>query len=438
MSARTATQIQPAAAFQTGLEQVWTQAAAALPGSDWMKQIRRDALARVVRDGLPGRRHEQWRYADLAAMRTTALPLAPALGRPAKDHGAEISTPTHGVEIINGRVTALPEPASLPDGFEVLRLADALDIPSLWLRPFLEPGADSINNLNLAFATDGVLVRVGRGIAVSRPLLVRNSTSLSGNMAHDRSAVVLEENASLTLIEVAHGDGTRDSLATSRLTIQLERGARLIHVCLTDGTAGMAAIRDGQVDIAEGARYEQVALASGSGLSRQQLHVCLQGNGAYCDLATAYAAPAGRQVDLSVALHHAAPGTISRYLAKGIAARKGRGVVQGRVIVDQLAQGTDSHQMARGLLLEEGAEIFHKPELEIYADDVKCGHGATIASLDPNQMFYLQSRGVPPAEARDMLLAAFVRDVSDRAPDILREDLEAWAARHLLQKEATP
>jgi Fe-S cluster assembly protein SufD len=438
MSARMATQHPPVAAFQAGLEQVWTQAAAALPGSDWMRQIRRDALARVVRDGLPGRRHEQWRYADFAAMRPTVLPLAPANGRAAKDHAAEISTPTHVVDINNGRVTALPEPASLPDGFEVLRLADALDVPSLWLRPFLEPGTDSINNLNLAFATDGVLVRVGRAIAVSRPLLVRNSTSLSGNMAHDRSAVVLEENARLTLIEIVHGDGTRDSLATSRLTVQLERGAHLVHVCLTDGAAGMAAIQDAQVDIAEGARYEQVTLASGSGLSRQQLRVRLHGEGARCDLATAYSSSTGRQVDLSVALHHSAPGTVSRYLAKGIAARKGRGVVQGRVIVDEAAQGTDSHQMARGLLLEEGAEIFHKPELEIYADDVKCGHGATIASLDPNQMFYLQSRGVPQAEARDMLLAAFVRDVSDRAPEILREDLEAWAVRHLRQQEATP
>jgi Fe-S cluster assembly protein SufD len=91
--------------------------------------------------------------------------------------------------------------------------------------------------------------------------------------------------------------------------------------------------------------------------------------------------------------------------------------------------------MARGLLLEDGAEIFHKPELEIYADDVKCGHGATVAALDPNQMFYLQSRGIPSQEARGMLLAAFIQDVTDRAPEALRDDLRSWAMRHLLQRE---
>jgi Fe-S cluster assembly protein SufD len=106
-------------------------------------------------------------------------------------------------------------------------------------------------------------------------------------------------------------------------------------------------------------------------------------------------------------------------------------------VVDEVAQGTDSHQMARGLLLEEGAEIFHKPELEIYADDVKCGHGATIASLDPTQMFYLQSRGIPAVQARDMLLEAFVQQVTDHAPDALRDNLEAWARRNLLQKEGS-
>lgn len=435
MSVRPATQSAVQPAFETGLEQAWAQAGPALPGGEWIQQIRRDALARIVRSGLPGRRHEQWRYADLAAMRPAALPVAAAAGGGNPRASSPLATRAHHVALVNGRVTERPEASTLPDGFEVLRLADALDVPSLWLRPFLEPSAEAINNLNLAFATDGVLVRVGRGTKVSAPLVVSNTVNLSGTMSHDRSAIVLEEDAELTLVEVIDGEATRDSLSTSRLTVHLARGARLVHVGLSTGTPGMAMIHDAVVEMAEAAHYEQVTLVGAAGLSRQQLHVRLAGEGAHCALATAYAAPGGRQNDLSVTLHHAAPGTVSRLLAKGVAARKGRGAVQGRVIVDQVAQGTDSHQMARGILLEEGAEIFHKPELEIYADDVKCGHGATIASLDPAQMFYLQSRGIPAPEARDMLLSAFVQDVAERAPESVREDLASWATRHLLRSE---
>lgn len=434
MSARPAT---PSAARQTfgnGLDHAWSQAAASLPGGDWMRQIRADALARVVRSGLPGRRDEAWKYADLANMRTMALPLAEAVRVPVEAKAA-VSADAHHVSIANGRVTQIPVPASLPDGFEVLRLADTLDVPSLWLRPFLEPSGSVIDNLNLAFATDGVLVRVGRGMTVASPLVVHNSASLSGTMSHDRSAIVLEEDARLILIEITGADATRDALATSRLAINLGRGASLVHIRLSSGTQGAALVQDGSVELAAGARYGHVALSRGAGLLRQQANVRLAGEGAQCDIACAYAAPGGHQVDLSITLHHAAPRTTSRLLAKGIAARKGRGVVQGRVVVDEAAQGTDSHQMARGLLLSEGAEIFHKPELEIYADDVKCGHGATIASLDPTQMFYLQSRGIPATEARDMLLEAFVQQVTDHAPDALREDLMAWATRHVLQKE---
>jgi len=433
MSARPASPPAASQTFGQGLDDAWSQAAASLPGGDWLRQIRADALARVIRSGLPGRRDEQWKYADLASKRPTALPPAGAARGPARTLAA-VSLAAHHVGIANGRVTRVLEAGSLPDGFEVLRLADALEVPSLWLRPFLEPSGSPIDNLNLAFATDGVLVRVGRGVTVAMPLVVHNSASLSGTMSHDRSAIVLEEGARLTLVEITDADATRDALATSRTAITLARGSNLVHIRLSAGTESAVLVQEGSVELAEGACYAHVALARGAGLLRQQSNVRLSGEGAHCDLACAYAAPAGHQVDLSIALHHAAPRTTSRLLAKGIAARKGRGSVQGRVVVDDGAQGTDSHQMARGLLLEEGAEIFHKPELEIYADDVKCGHGATIASLDPTQMFYLQSRGIPSSQARDMLLEAFVRQVTDHAPEPLRDDLVAWATRYLLQK----
>jgi Fe-S cluster assembly protein SufD len=435
MSARTAIPTAAAPTFQSGLDKAWADAAPGLPGGDWMTQIRRDALARVVRDGLPGRRNEWWKYADLAGLRKVPLPLAPA----APAHSARAPHPFGDdvwiVGVRNGRVVDLPLPSTLPDGVEIICLGEALAIPSLWLRPWLQPTHSVIHNLNLAFATDGVLLRVGRNIAVARPLVIVSEVALDASMAHQRSVVSLEEGASLTLVEVIRMDGRAGSFATSRLSINLAAGAQLTHIRLSEGSSELAAVHDCDVQLATNARYQQVTLCAGAELLRHQQAISLSGEAASCDIAIAYTARAGVQVDEAVELRHVAPNTKSRLLVKGLSAQKGRGVVQGRVVVDEAAQGTDSHQMARGLLLEEGAEIFHKPELEIYADDVKCGHGATIASLDPNQLFYLQSRGIPAPVANEMLLQAFVRDVIDRAPDVMQVALAAWADRALFLKE---
>ena len=427
----------PAAAltFKSGLEKAWAEAAPALPGGDWMTQLRREALARVARDGLPGRRNEWWKYADLAALRPAVLPLAPAAASSLPRANHAFGEDAWSVVVANGRVGEVPASSSLPDGMEVMRLGEALDVPSLWLRPWLQPTASAIHNLNLAFATDGVLVRVGRNVAAARPLVIVSETKLSASMAHERSVVSLEEGASLTLVEIGRMAGASGSLATSRMSINLASGARLTHIRLCAGGPELIAIHDCDVQLASSARYQQVMLCAGAELCRQQLAISLSGESASCDLAIGYAVRAGLQVDNAIAFSHLAPNTHSRLLVKGLAARKGRGVVQGRVVVDEAAQGTDSHQMARGLLLEEGAEIFHKPELEIYADDVKCGHGATIAALDPAQLFYLQSRGVPAAIATEMLLSAFVREVIDLAPDAMRDALAAWADSALFQKE---
>jgi Fe-S cluster assembly protein SufD len=435
MPASTATAAEATASFQSGLEKAWQDAAPGLPGGDWMTQLRRDALARVVRDGLPGRRNEWWKYADLAGMRKVPLPVAPEPSVPLDATSRNFGEDAWSIVVRNGRVAQLPSAPSLPDGIEVVRLGEALDVPSLWLRPWLQPAASAIHNLNLAFATDGVLLRIGRNVSAARPLVIVSHARLDASMAHERSVVSLEEGASLTLVELDQMHGSAGSVATKRLSINLAPGARLMHIRLSAGGPELAAVHDCDVQLGANARYQLVTLCAGAELLRQQQAISLSGEAASCDLAIAYAARAGAQVDQAVEIRHTAPNTQSRLLAKGLATRKGRGVVQGRVVVDETAQGADSHQMARGLLLEDGAEIFHKPELEIYADDVKCGHGATIASLDPSQLFYLQSRGIPAQAATEMLLAAFVRDVIDRAPETLQGALASWADTTLFQRK---
>lgn len=432
MPARSMAQAASALGFEAGLEAQWTAAQGQLPGEAWMQQHRRDALARVRRDGLPGRRVEWWKYADLAGLCREALPLAGPEVLSAPAMGAPDLSDALRVTCAQGRVTGLPSGASIPDDVEVLRLADALDVPSLWLRPWLQPGDDAINNLNLAFATDGVLLRVGRE-AKPLTLVITYDRDLRGTMAHDRSVVAIEPGARVTLVEIQAFRGTGAGLATSRLHVSLGEGATLDHVRVTAGSDAVVAVQDDVVDLAAGARYRLVSLTDGAQLLRQQAVVALGGEGAACEMATAYEAMSQRTADVSTEVRHLAPATSSRLLAKGLAGKQGRGVVQGRIVVDRLAQGTDSHQLARGLLLEAGAEVFHRPELEIHADDVKCGHGATTASLDANQLFYLQSRGIPEDVARRMLLDAYVNEVIERAPPALHAFLEAWASGHRLE-----
>lgn len=432
MSPAAATRSQQAG-FREGLEAAWKKAQSRLPGNDWMIPVRAEALARVTRDGLPGRRQEWWKYADLASMRTSVPPLVEArksVSRPRPDWLAGLDLIE--AELNQGEMVRLPTADRLPDGFEIMRLSEALAVPSLWLRPWMTPSQSVIDNLNLAFATDGLLVRVGRNTHIATPLLVHAHRNLTGSMAHDRGVVVLEDGASLTLIEVQDLGGTGESLGTSQLNVSLGEGAHLHHVRVCINGAGTIQVQDDRVELARNARYELVTMASGGQLHRSQFNVSLSGEQASCKVASAFAVRTGEVADFSSEVRHLAPGSTSRLLSKGTARAGGRGVVQGRVCVEQAAQGTDSHQMARGLLLEEGGEIFHRPELEIYADDVKCGHGAATGALDVSQMFYLQSRGIEEAQARRMLLAAYFAQVIDAAPVSLSGPLSAWVEANLL------
>lgn len=432
MSPATAT-VSAHAGFGDGLEAAWKKAQPRLPGSDWMHPVRAEALARVIRQGLPGRRQEWWKYADLASMRTAVPPQVEAQklvarSRPEWLGGLDLIE----AELNQGQVVRLPAADRLPDGFEVMRLADALDVPSLWLRPWMSPSQSVTDNLNLAFATDGVLVRVGRNTHIATPLLVHARRNLAGTMSHDRSVIVLEDGASLTVLEVHDLAGSGGCLGTSRMNISVGEGAHLRHVRVCINGAGTIQIREDRVELARDAQYELVTVAQGGQLHRSQLSVALSGERASCKVAAAFAARSGEVTDFSSEIRHVAPNAVSRLLSKGTARAGGRGVVQGRVCVEQAAQGTDSHQMARGLLLEEGGEIFHRPELEIYADDVKCGHGAATGALDDTQMFYLQSRGIEEAEARRMLLAAYFAPIVESAPEALSAALGAWVDLHLL------
>ena len=188
-----------------------------------------------------------------------------------------------------------------------------------------------------------------------------------------------------------------------------------------------------RVRLAAGAKYTQYVLCFGARLARIETHVTVEGEGVEVTMNGAYLVGAGRHADLTSVIEHKAPGAVTRQLIKGVARKGGRGVFQGKIVVERAAQKTDARQHHRGLLLEDGAEIFAKPELMIHADDVQCAHGNTAGGLDERALFYMRSRGIPEAEARALLIEAFLtQTIPEGLPQALKDELigaiQTWLA----------
>lgn len=216
---------------------------------------------------------------------------------------------------------------------------------------------------------------------------------------------------SLTVIEELDGGETFDPRFTA---IEVAEGATLTRVVTQTGDG--VALSSASVRVAKGGRYRQFVLAEGARLARIETHVAIEGEGAEVALNGVYLARPGRHADLTSAVMHRAPACATRQLIKGVAFKGGRGVFQGKIVVERAAQQTDARQHHQGMLLEDGAEIFAKPELMIYADDVQCAHGNTAGGIDEAALFYLRSRGVGESEARALLISAFLFDA---IPDFL-------------------
>jgi Fe-S cluster assembly protein SufD len=226
------------------------------------------------------------------------------------------------------------------------------------------------------------------------------------------------------------GDG--EGLAASVREIQVLPGGALTRVVVQSG--GDVVLNAAHVALSAGATFRQMVLADGARLARIETHVTVEGEGAELALNGAYLAGAGRHADLTSVIEHKAPGGVTRQLIKGVARKGGRGVFQGKIVVERGAQKTDARQHHQGLLLEDGAEIFAKPELMIHADDVQCAHGNTAGGLDERALFYMRSRGIPEAEARALLIEAFVLEaIPADLPEEVRQELQgcvrAWLER---------
>lgn len=411
-------------------------------GIAWLDAARRENREAFAAGGLPDTRVEAWKYTALRALGQRRMVNGDAQAAERAVDAAALDLP--GVEgprlvFVNGVFRGdLSRLNDLPDGLTLEPLSQALKSEPEPLRFALshawrEPG-DAFARLNAASATDGVVLRVAPDAVIESPVqLVFVGADGEQDLAwHARNLIELGEGAQLSLVEHHVGSGETKQLATAVTDITLRQRAQLRLVQLQTATAGATLVRRTRLRLDSQAHASVHALELGGALARHDLQIELTGDGARLETRGVFM-PGGRQhVDTQLAIAHKALDTVSDALWRGVANERGRGVFRGAIVVAPGADGSDANLSNKNLLLSPSAEIDTKPELEIYADEVKAAHGATVGQLDEGALFYLRSRGIGEQEARTLLTAAFCRAVlGDLSNPALREHLSALLIAHL-------
>jgi Fe-S cluster assembly protein SufD len=442
----------PVQQFRTKGEQtfldMFAAAEKALPGarSHFVSGLRAKAIEAYARLGLPHRRIEAWKYTDLRARFTEVNPLirpagltvgetdfARALGK------AVAALPAYRLVMVEGDLRAdLSDMAGLKEtGAEVISLAQALEKPSPWLKQAL--GAvnpredDPVLALNTALMTGGVALRLGQGVILDKPIhLIQLDGRGEAASIVTRHVIVAEAGASATVLESYASLGERGLQRNAVTEIVIGDKAAIGHIKLQREGEEAFHLGTWLVRLGEDARYNAFQLSTGAALARNQIYARFTGEGSTADISGAFLMRGRQHCDTTILVEHLVPHCGTREMLKAVIDGEARGVFQGKIIVAPGAQKTDSKQMAQALLLSEGAEFDSKPELEIFADDVVCGHGATSGQIDEDLLFYLEARGIPEAEARALLIQAFVGEAFERvANEGLREAFAAAAAEWL-------
>jgi Fe-S cluster assembly protein SufD len=426
-------------AAETGLVERFAQVRDALPGVGVVAALREDAFTRFAVRGLPHRRVEDWKYTDLRALMREALPLAPVPDAEAKARvrgaGAKLaSLEARRVIFVDGVLAPeLSDMAGLEPGLSIRSMAQALAAgdPDTSKIGKVVPTDDVAVALNTAFMGDGAVIRVAAGTALARPIhLVFANSGIRPVAVFTRSLVIVEPGARAMLVESHEGAALDDQVNTA-LELVVGEGAHVDHVKLTGGGTGALHVSSLMVAIGARARFNEFLFTSGAAVVRNQLFVHFGGEGTIAGIRGATLANHRQHVDTTLVADHAMGACTSREVFKSVLDHDARAIFQGRIIVRPFAQKTDARMATHALLLSPGAEADNKPELEIYADEVQCGHGATTGELDQDLLFYLKARGIPPAEAESLLIQAFVGEAIEGIEhaglrDALIDQVAAW------------
>ncbi|OYW54486.1 MAG: Fe-S cluster assembly protein SufD [Hyphomicrobium sp. 32-62-53] len=397
--------------------------AAKLPGGAAVAALRRAAIGAFASKGLPSRRVEEFKYTDLKANVKDVLPLATGggTGDAATSLGAHFGPEfaANAVVFADGRGVAAKA--------GVTCLADTLGNAPDWVAAALadaELSASSDLLLNTALFSDGAVIDIAAGAEVAEPIVIV-ATATDNAMTALRHVIRVGAGAKATIVEIERapeGSGARQSSALTQIAIG--DGAEVVHIKVVETHKGSLHLSHWQVNLGANVTYKPFQMTLGEGLARNGLNVLFNGQHSTFDYGAASIVHGTGHADSSLIVDHKVPHCTSRELFKTVLDGQARAVFQGRVIVRPNAQKTDGKQMAQALMLSPDAEFDSKPELEIYADDVVCGHGSTAAEIDPDLVFYCTSRGIPTAVARGLLIESFIGEAIDKVEhEGLREAL---------------
>jgi Fe-S cluster assembly protein SufD len=401
-----------------------------LPGSDlpWLDAMREAAASRFESLGTPRRRWESWRYTDVAPIVKTTFEPARG-GTPARGEveAALARLPGNGrfhrLVFVDG---VLVEPLSvfheLPEGLRVLSFSDALtQIPEL-LEQHLGKMALYEDNpftaLTAAFARDGVVVHVPKGVVVDRPIEAIWLTTVGAQAIanHARNLLVAEESSEVTLLDVFHA--AHNGTYLNNITTEIVAGpnASVTHIRIQEEGRSAFHVADTKIRQERDSRVCSYVITTGGRSSRNELGFALSEPGASCVLNGLFVLNGNQVADNMTLVDHQSPHCTSSEFYKGVMDGQSEGAFTGRVLVREDAQKTDAEQNNRNLLLSDDAQVNTRPQLEIYADDVKCAHGATSGQLDRSAMFYLRTRGIDEIRARQILTRAFASEIIGGIP----------------------
>jgi Fe-S cluster assembly protein SufD len=416
------------------LSDAFALARARLPGAGKVADFRRQAFDAYERVGLPNRRIEDWKYTDLRVLLREVLPLAAAPDAAALTRAAA-ALKLHAIEgvrrlvLVDGMFAPKLSETDHPEaGLRIRTLREVLETgdTALQAQLFAPENSDAMVALNSAMMTDGLVIEVADDTALKQPLHIVHIASGGAPAAmFTRSLLRVGKSAAATLVEsYIAADSAKAYQAHDSLVVSIGDGARLDHVRLIEDGREASNISSAVVTLGARAHFNTFGMNTGSLVSRYQAVIAFAGEGSRVETNGVNLLNGRQHADTTLFLDHAVPNCSSREIFRAVVDDRGHSVFQGRIIVRPKAQKTDAKMMTRALLLSDEAEADNKPELEIFADNVTCGHGATTGALDESLLFYLRARGLSEKEAQALLIQAFVGEAIE---SIVNDDLRELA-----------
>lgn len=411
-------------AAEKALLDAYDQRMTSLPGDSAVAMMR-DGAVEMLKAGLPTKRIESWHYTDLRRLLTSVPDFGPAGNAGTLEPLIEGSSI---LSILNGQATGH---LNNVDGVSVQRVSEKLQDGSLAPALELAGNDDAIGALNTAFVSDGWHVAIADGTELATPIELQNTQD--GGQVHVRLPVRIGNGVKATILE-RHA-GKKPGLTSSVTNLLVGDDSEVLWLIVQEQPEAATHLAQFNAWIGKNARLTVFVMNSGGKLVRQEIRVITKGEGSDFQLRGINLLAGETHTDVTMVLDHAVPNTTSRELIRNIVTGRARGVFQGRINVHQVAQKTDAKMACNTLLLSDDGEFSTKPELEIFADDVACGHGATVTEIDRSHLFYLMARGIDEKTARGLLVKAFLAEVIEeleveRVVEALESRLDAWFATH--------